>query len=69
VQPGDLLIEQLQLRWVELLADLEKHVDVLLLQIAAGPGDAVDCGKDPGFVLEIAGGMEARRVCSRRRLE
>jgi hypothetical protein len=52
---GDLFFEGLELLGVQLLANLDEHVDVFLLQIAACLGDAIDGGEEPGLVLEIAG--------------
>lgn len=44
-----------------MLADLEEHVDVLLLEVAAGLGYAVDGGEDFGFVAKL-GGREGGEV-------
>lgn len=53
---GYLLIKRLHLCGVQLLADLQEHVDVLLLQFGARLSDAIDSGEDLALVLGIAGG-------------
>ncbi len=56
VGAGDLVIEGVELLGIELLAHLEEHVGVLLLEVAAGVGDAVDGGEDLALILEIGVG-------------
>ena len=53
VNARDGAIEGLELLRGHLLADLEEDVDVLLLEVVAGVGDAVDGGEDPGLVTQV----------------